>query len=65
MDTELYDQILDYKKNDVLPLAFPSSKSNFIALCGKFTVNGTNTLIRDAKIVLKFEDLDRTSEFIV
>ena len=65
MDAQLYDSILAYNTTRVLPPAFPSSKSNFIALCGKFTVNGTNTLIRDAKIVLKSEDLDRTSDFLV
>ena len=59
MEVSIYTDILLYKELGDLPLVFTSTKSNFIALCHKFDVNGAHKLTRDSKLVLTTDDLDR------
>ena len=59
MEPGLYQQILGYNQLGVIPAVLPSNKSNFVALCHKFDINGANQLTRNAKIVLQTTDLER------
>ena len=57
MDPTLYQDILLFKGLGDFPTHFPSTKSNFIAMCNRFQVNGANKLTRDNKLVLIESDL--------
>ena len=61
MDVELYAHVVEFIKIDVLPDTFPSTKSNFIALAGKFQINFKDTLLRDGLIVARSDELDSKS----
>ena len=63
MEPSLYQDILAFKQHAIMPLTFPSSKSNWVAMCQKFDVNGASQLTRNSKIVLKTTDLERIIEF--
>ena len=65
MGETFYNKIVAFKADGSWPLAFPSTKSNFIALCAKFDMNSASHLTRNGKLVLKKEDLERNLKIII
>ena len=59
MESSLYNDLVLYRSLQELPSEYLSTRSNFIALAGKFELNGANKLTRNGKIVVKKTDLDR------
>ena len=59
MEEGQYHMISNYLISGALPRVYPSTKSNFISVAKKFSLDEKNRLIRDGRIVLKKEDLER------
>ncbi len=58
MEAELYSDIFEYVRRAKLPEKYTSTKSNFVSLAQKFSLNARMCLIRDGKIVVKDEELE-------
>ena len=58
MDAAFYKTLVLFKKTGELPPVYPSTKSNFLALAQKFTINAMDVLFRDGKIVAHDQDLE-------
>jgi len=59
MENGTYTKVKNYLIDGTLPSSFPSTKSNFIALCSKFSLNKKTRLIRDNRIVLKESEIEK------
>ena len=53
MEDGLYNQTLQFLKNNTLPNKFPSTKSNFKDTAGKYKINKKGFLTRNGKIVVR------------
>ena len=58
MEDSLYSNILLFVSKGELPLAFASTKSNFLALTEHFEVNSAGRLERNGKVVVMKSELD-------
>ena len=64
MEDSLYYSYVNYLNDGTLPLRFPSTKSNFIAVCQKFRLNENIYLIRNDKLVLRKSELENVFQEI-
>ena len=62
MDHTLYEKVTNFLNNGTLPAEFPSTQSNFVAMCKKFSLNRKGRLVRDERIVLKDTEIEETFE---
>lgn len=60
MEISTYDKVANFLNDGTLPRSFPSTKSNFVAMCEKFSLNKKNRLVRDNRIVLKETEIEQT-----
>ena len=60
MDHSLYLQVTEFLSTGTVPTVFPSTQSNFVAMCKKFSLNRKGRLVRDGRIVLKDTEIEET-----
>ena len=53
MNSKVHTDLTRYLKHGTFPKEFTSSKSNFVKLVGKHTLNGEGVLLRNGKRVVK------------
>ena len=52
MEDQLYEDIVNYLTDDILPQTYKSNKRNFIALANKCEVIQNGVLLRDEKPII-------------
>ena len=52
MDPNEYRKVKQYLQHAILPTNYTSNKSNFIALAGKYSLNGNGFLMRNNLVVV-------------
>ena len=63
MNSNLYSDLVCYKKTGAFPAVFSSTKPNFRSMAEKYTVNSKNNLLRNGKLVVK--DSEKQEVFLL